>query len=438
MRLVKSKKILVSLLLIVLVVIVYYTFAVYYNRRSLHTIAYAIVIDAGSTGSRIHVFKLYKSSLNVNSNSNAKSNTYDAKLIKQLLFVKVKPGLSAYASEPERASMSIQPLLDQAMQVIPPEELHLSKITLKATAGLRLIPAKASIKILKGIEQLFAEYPFASPRGVDAVSILDGKYEGIYSWLTLNYALNNFEASDELETCSLDLGGGSTQVTFVPSSRSARTQDQIFDFNLDSSISYKFFAKSFLGFGLMSARLSIFLKDKEAAQGQLSSVCLPVGHRGSWLQQNVEYKVSGPQVKVEKVYEACLSQVLRVLDANIDNKTEAKLVPKEIEDKDIYAFSFFYDRLNASAMFRDEDGGQVKLEEIYERAKSICDHLDQIKGLDVNDANYPFLCMDLVWIYALLSKGYGLSDSKKINFHSQVNHMEISWALGQAFHLISN
>lgn len=69
--------------------------------------------------------------------------------------------------------------------------------------------------------------------------------------------------------------------------------------------------------------------------------------------------------------------------------------------------------------------------------------------------------MDLTFIYALLSQGFGLPDSKilnvfihinkkiislffKINFffkfkiYNQVNKMEISWALGAAFHLLDN
>ncbi len=62
------------------------------------------------------------------------------------------------------------------------------------------------------VKTLFKRYPFTfNPQ--DDVSILDGKYEGIYSWLTLNYAISG---SVQSKTCSLDLGGGSTQVTFVP------------------------------------------------------------------------------------------------------------------------------------------------------------------------------------------------------------------------------
>lgn len=62
------------------------------------------------------------------------------------------------------------------------------------------------------MKSLFKRYPF-SFNSIEDVSILDGKYEGIYSWLTLNYAISG---SIQTKTCSLDLGGGSTQVTFIP------------------------------------------------------------------------------------------------------------------------------------------------------------------------------------------------------------------------------
>jgi Golgi nucleoside diphosphatase len=67
------------------------------------------------------------------------------------------------------------------------------------------------------VKSLFSKYPFVYGR--EDVGILDGKFEGIYSWLTLNYALGSYEKGSESRVVSLDLGGGSTQVTFVPSEK---------------------------------------------------------------------------------------------------------------------------------------------------------------------------------------------------------------------------
>lgn len=66
---------------------------------------YAVVFDAGSTGSRVHVvhFEQVKDTLELQSDS-----------LQQL-----KPGLSSYADDPEAAAKSLEPLLEYAQQIVP-------------------------------------------------------------------------------------------------------------------------------------------------------------------------------------------------------------------------------------------------------------------------------------------------------------------------------
>ena len=68
---------------------------------------YAVVFDAGSTGSRVHVvhFEQVKDTLELQSDS-----------LQQL-----KPGLSSYADDPEAAAKSLDPLLEYAQQIVPEE-----------------------------------------------------------------------------------------------------------------------------------------------------------------------------------------------------------------------------------------------------------------------------------------------------------------------------
>lgn len=87
---------------------------------------YAIVFDAGSTGSRIHVFKF-----NVDKS--------DLTLISDT-FEQLKPGLSSYADDPQKAAESLKPLLDTAMKTVPKNMQSQTTLSLKATAGLRLLP----------------------------------------------------------------------------------------------------------------------------------------------------------------------------------------------------------------------------------------------------------------------------------------------------------
>lgn len=48
---------------------------------------------------------------------------------------------------------------------------------------------------------------------------MDGTDEGIFSWFTVNFLLERFNTHNPGSTvAALDLGGGSTQVTFSPNS----------------------------------------------------------------------------------------------------------------------------------------------------------------------------------------------------------------------------
>lgn len=66
---------------------------------------FAIVFDAGSTGSRIHVFKFEQAG-------------GELKLISDT-FEQLKPGLSSFADSPEKAAASLQPLIDTALKTVP-------------------------------------------------------------------------------------------------------------------------------------------------------------------------------------------------------------------------------------------------------------------------------------------------------------------------------
>lgn len=428
----KSIKTFVILFLIAFLLLLFYNAPFSHKSNQFKNLFYTIVIDAGSTGSRIHVFKL-------DHNSIKNSDKLDIKLVNEELFEKIKPGLSSFSNAPAQAVNTIKPLLDKALLVIPKQYHEMTKFSLKATAGLRMISDKLANQILDNVRNLLKKYPFLNT--YEDVSILDGKFEGIYSWITLNYALNNFEYSRENGFCSLDLGGGSTQMTFIPTNKmtleSFKT-DHI-DFKIDT-VKYKIYAKSFLGFGLMSARMNIFrvdtlkllLNNEQQASKELTSVCITTESNFIWTQQGIDYTVKGISKNGKQSFDNCYRAVIKT----IENKINA---PVELREKEIYAFSFYFDRLNSAKLLKNSSGGLIQISDIFDLAKSVCNDPKSIDiNIDRSDKDFPFLCMDLTFIYTLLSQGFGLPNEKQINVHNQVNKMEISWALGAAFHMIND
>ncbi|KAK3732879.1 hypothetical protein QZH41_018670 [Actinostola sp. cb2023] len=165
---------------------------------------FGIMIDAGSTGSRIHIYAFKK------------MEDGTLKLVDEV-FKHTKTGLSSFAKNPKEGAKTIHKLLKIAKDVVPPTKWHKTPVALKATAGLRLLPGKASKQLLKEsrVYEVFKDSPF-KVSGPSSVSILDGLYEGIYAWITVNFLTGRFSNKDGALFGALDLGGGSTQITFHP------------------------------------------------------------------------------------------------------------------------------------------------------------------------------------------------------------------------------
>lgn len=139
-----------------------------------------VVLDAGSTGTRVHVFEYTADS----SSSYAALDLPEPKL-------KVQPGLSAYADNPAGAAASLQPLLQFAAQHIPASRVPSTPVYLMATAGLRLLPPAAADGILMECRStlLASTFLFES----EWAQIISGTYEGLYAWVAANYAAGHLQ-----------------------------------------------------------------------------------------------------------------------------------------------------------------------------------------------------------------------------------------------------
>lgn len=136
---------------------------------------YAVIIDAGSTGSRVLAYEFHKGYL-------------DGRLVLDSeIFKEIKPGLSSFRDSPDAGAKTISALLDEARIFVPKALWRDTPLVLKATAGLRLLlPAQAD-NLLNAVRDVFLVSGFAVRD--DAVEIMDGVDEGIFSWFTVNFLL---------------------------------------------------------------------------------------------------------------------------------------------------------------------------------------------------------------------------------------------------------
>ncbi|CAG8762670.1 11306_t:CDS:2, partial [Racocetra persica] len=209
-------------------------------------IQYALMLDAGSTGSRIHVYKF----------NYCKASPE----LEDEVFHHIQPGLSAYPDDADAAARSLDVLLKVALDNVPKELQHCTPIAVKATAGLRLLGQEKSALILKAVHyHLETNYPFPIIEE-DGVVIMDGKDEGVYAWITVNYLLEKIGSLEKLQTAAIfDLGGGSTQIVFEPEMTDGEeVAEGEHKYELEyGGHKYVLYQHSYLHYGLMEARKAI-------------------------------------------------------------------------------------------------------------------------------------------------------------------------------------
>eukprot|EP00064_Thunnus_orientalis_P010514 superscaffoldBa00001436_g10540 len=144
------------------------------SRPANHSrIFYAVMFDAGSTGTRIHVYTFIQ------------SDSEELPVLDNEMFHSIKPGLSAYADSPEMAGHTVRMLLKVAKKTVPRLEWKRTPVVLRATAGLRLLTAEKAQALLDQVQHVFDESPFLVLD--NSVSIMDGTNEGILAWISVNF-----------------------------------------------------------------------------------------------------------------------------------------------------------------------------------------------------------------------------------------------------------
>ncbi|XP_025732773.1 ectonucleoside triphosphate diphosphohydrolase 6 isoform X1 [Callorhinus ursinus] len=378
-----------------------------------HEVFYGIMFDAGSTGTRVHIFQFAR-------------QPGETPTLTHETFKALKPGLSAYADDVEKSTSGIQELLDVAKQDVPFDFWKATPLVLKATAGLRLLPGEKAQKLLQKVKEVFKASPFLV--GDDCVSIMNGTDEGVSAWITVNFLTGSLKTPGRSSVGMLDLGGGSTQITFLPrvedtlqtSPPGYLTSLQMFN------QTYKLYSYSYLGLGLMSARLAILggMEGKPAEDGkELVSPCLSPGFTGEWEHAEITYRISGQKAAVN-LHELCASRVSEILRNKV-HRTE------EVKDVDFYAFSYYYDLAANVGLIDVEKGGSLVVGDFDIAAKYVC------RTAETRLQGNPFLCMDLTYISLLLQE-FGFPENKVLKLTRKINNVETSWALGAIFHYIDS
>lgn len=432
-------------------------------------VQYAIVIDAGSTGSRVHVYKF--------------NNCGASPALEYETFMSLQPGLSSYAGDPTAAAASLDPLLEEAQRVVPAHLRSCTPIEVKATAGLRLLPGKEGAAILDEVRvRLESDWPFALAKEDHAVEIMDGKDEGVYAWITANYLLGKIgrgakTGRHESTMAVMDLGGASTQIVFEPTFPED-SPDQLADGDHKYSLAfagkdYTLYQHSYLGYGLMRARRSVhnlvaftwsFLQPVGVGAADSGSVewddlttevgvpnpCLSKGtSRRVTLDPSGRKTVDVTMVGAESGFEACnrVVELVMAKDAVCEVKPcsfNGVYQPSLLDtfpNGQLLALSYFTDRiqplLEPFERSKSSDQQTLSISTLQTMAREVCagrsawqkrwgSYPDAMAELE----DRPEYCLDLTFMHALLRLGYELDEKRELVVEKKLRGVELGWSLG--------
>lgn len=433
------------------------------SDKSKPLIQYVLMIDAGSTGSRIHVYKF---------NNCGPTPELENEVFEHTEARKEGSGLSFYKTDAEGAAKSLDVLMDVAVKSVPEHYRSCTPVAVKATAGLRMLGPEMSDKILAAVRnRLETQYPFpVVSKENNGVIIMDGKDEGVYAWITTNYLLGKIGGPDHSPTAAVfDLGGGSTQIVFEPTFKGINggmpeklaEGDHKYELKFGGR-EFELYQHSHLHYGLNSAREAIhrtLFEDMYAQNTDISWISQPIVNpciapgmtrpvnvtlsKSHALGEIVPVTMVGPKTPAPAQCRKLAEKIL-VKDADCKlapcsfNGIHQPSLAKTFSQEDIYIFSYFYDRTDPLGMPES-----FTLKELHHLTEQVCggepswDVFQTVPGALEELRDRPEHCLDLNFMGALLHTGYEMPIDREVKIAKKIKGNELGWCLGASLPLLS-
>ena len=404
-----------------------------------------VVFDAGSSGTRVHVFNLYKRK------DHGPLPVVDVS-VRSKQTLKVKPGLSSFAEklDLDGTKNGMLELLDFANRFVPRSKRRSTPLLLKATAGLRAVKASSAEAVLDTVRAVFreSEYQFIGPW----VEIIPGFEEGGLSWVAANYLKGTFNPkkdpsskasthdseSDSGSVGVLELGGGSLQVTLqVDAARQLPIEDT-FNFQIPQGRSYHVYAHSYLGFGQDYAQNAVMKKYGDVAKpgaappAPNNDPCYPKGYERRWSAAACEASgssggcadASSKIVKGTGESKKCYEMVSKFLKEGGPKAPGQYFVPP-VRGQFIAIENFWYVRNDLKLPFDASPDARAKAVE------KACE--ENTASVNLDKPKKPKSCFALSYQNALFDALKARkSDGADIEIIHELNGADVDWALGAA------
>ncbi|XP_060698221.1 ectonucleoside triphosphate diphosphohydrolase 4-like [Hemiscyllium ocellatum] len=441
---------------------------------------YGVVVDCGSSGSRVFVYFWPQHN----------GNPHDLLDIKQMkdknrkpVVKKIKPGISTLASSPAKASDYLRPLLQFAATHVPVTKHKETPLYILCTAGMRLLPERQQNAIL---EDLYTDVPveFDFLFSESHAEVISGKQEGVYAWIGINFVLGRFDHIEDdndarvAVTVSsnpnqglvirkrtvgiLDMGGASVQIAYEvtnPVSFTSPEQEEaakglLAEFNLGCDLHhtehvYRVYVTTFLGFGGNYARqlYEDLIFNNTAAMNRLLDQYMGVSAESPYLDPCLSIESTDIIQKDEQTmhlrgagnFDECCKLIKPLLNKGNEANLSLNGVyqsPIDFHNSEFYGFSEFY--------YCTEDvlrmGGHYDGVKYTKAAKDYCatkwTTLKERFDLNLFSSHadlhrLKYQCFKSAWMHEVLHSGFNFPvDYSNLKTAQLVYDKEVQWTLG--------
>ncbi|KAG7370737.1 GDA1/CD39 nucleoside phosphatase family protein [Nitzschia inconspicua] len=447
---------------------------------------HGMMIDAGSQGTRIHIYEFDNRVLHNREEIMAAANG-------EMLSIprsnsrwtdKFKPGLDVFASYQdekeltEKVAAYLGPLIQFAKQVLKDkqDDWKLFPIYLKATGGLRTLPTPDRVRLINVVRKLFRDDSFNPFSFEDErARVISGEEEGAYGWVAVNYIKGTLVEQSlgagtvlnpQMTYGMVEMGGASTQIGFFENNGDVMAN--LFKLQLGGARHWNIYTHSFLYFGVNGAwsRLNAALLWKLHTK---VNPCLPVGSSvnfESWIRMN-ENNHFLPRSSPESTpysatmfnnvtdFDQCSQLTFQML------RTSANEDWVEFSHDGDCSFAGVYqpplpreqssvDEFIATSNYADifaflKLGERASISKLHEAAKRVC-LLDwqslQIYNKNLTDPitdDYELsqFCFRSIFAFQILRNGYRFADDFEITAVDVLKGQKLGWALGSILYEIN-
>lgn len=343
------------------------------------------VIDAGSTGSRLHIFSYDQDPTNTPIN------------IVEIWSKKIRPGFSTL----ETNQSTIDSYMTTLFTGAPAQQIP---VYFYATAGMRLVPQAKQKIYYQNLKNWFGQNTNWQLMNAKTIT---GDDEALYDWLAVNYHLNTLKSDSTQPVGVLDIGGASTQIAFpLAKNESGQIKGKVIELTLYGQ-HHTLFVHSFLGLGQnemahqLLASPSCFadnypLPDGETGKGEASE-CV----------QEIELLINGVH-KANRIIQPMLT------NNPIQNWYAIGGIANIAESK---PFQF--------------PTGQLTTQEFLQQANEQACH-QSWDGLSEQYPDNEYLdsyCLLPAFYYALMVHGYGFAPTQTVNYVPSSDNLDWTWGV---------